>query len=117
MKPTFKTRMMAMLPKNDYKFRSYCVDVLQHKGRTMTPQETDFISSVQRLPLEGVAQVLCKYSDNPQKIELVRIGMLFHIYRNDFMGYLKNNRSNPKIKTAFEIWGSIKSNQPRSFEA
>ena len=117
MKPTFKTRMMAMLPKNDYKFRNYCVEVLQHKGRTMTPQETDFISSVQRLPLEGVAQVLCKYSDNPQKIELVRIGMLFHIYRDDFMGYLKKNKANPKIKMALEIWGSIKSNQPRSFEA
>ena len=33
MKPTFKTRMMAMLPKNDYKFHEYCVEVFQHNGR------------------------------------------------------------------------------------
>jgi hypothetical protein len=107
MKPTFKTRMMAMLPSNKYKFAPYSVQVFQHKGRTMTPQETDFISSVQRLPLEGVAQVLCKYSDNPQKIELVRIGMLFHIYRNDFIGYLKKNKAEPKVRTALEVWQGV----------
>lgn len=103
-KPTFSARVAAMLPSNKYEFAPYSVQVFRHKGRTMTPQETDFISSVQRLPLEGVAQVLCKYSDNPQKIELVRIGMLFHIYRNDFMGYLKKNKANPKIKMALEVW-------------
>ena len=117
MKPTFKTRMMAMLPKNDYKFRDYCVEVLQHNGRQMKPQETDFISSVQRLPLEGVAEVLCLWESQENKLELVKIAMLFHIYRNDFDAYLKNNRSNPKVKRAFEIWGRIKSNQTRSFKA
>lgn len=117
MKPTFKTRMMAMLPSNKYKFAPYSVQVFQHNGRQMTPQETDFISSVQRLPLEGVAEVLCLWESQANKLELVKIAMLFHIYRNDFDAYLKNNRSNPKIKKALEIWGSIKSNQTRSFKA
>lgn len=117
MKPTFKTRMMAMLPKNDYKFREYSVEVRQHNGRQMKPEEINFISSVQTLPLEGVALVLCKYADSEAKLELIRIAMKFHIYRNDFDAYLKNNRSNPKVKRAFEIWGRIKSNQTRSFKA
>ncbi|WP_180016716.1 MULTISPECIES: hypothetical protein [unclassified Acinetobacter] len=117
MKPTFKTRMMAMLPKNDYKFREYSVEVHQHNGRQMKPAEIDFISSVQRLPLEGIAEVLCLWESQENKLELVKIAMLFHIYRNDFDAYLKNNRSNPKVKRAFEIWGRIKSNQTRSFKA
>ena len=117
MKPTFKTRMMAMLPKNDYEFREYSVEVLQHNGRQMKPAEIDFISSVQRLPPEGIAEVLCLWESQENKLELVKIAMLFHIYRNDFDAYLKNNKSNPKVKRAFEIWGSIKSNQTRSFKA
>lgn len=117
MKPTFKTRMMAMLPKNDYKFAPYSVQVFQHNGRQMKPQETDFISSVQRLPPEGVAEVLCLWESQENKLELVKIAMLFHINRNEFDVYLKNNRSNPKVKRAFEIWGRIKSNQTRSFKA
>ena len=117
MKPTFKTRMMAMLPKNDYKFREYSVEVLQHNGRQMKPAETDFISSVQKLPLAGIAEVLCLWENHENKLELIRIAMKFHTYRNDFESYLKNNRSNPKVKRAFEIWGSIKSNQIRSLKA
>lgn len=117
MKPTFKTRMMAMLPSNNYKFAPHSIEVFMHEGRQMRPAETDFISSVQRLPLEGVTHVLCKYAEDEAKLKLVRIAMLFHIYRNDFEPYLKNNRSNPKVKRAFEIWGRIKSNQTRSFKA
>ena len=106
-----------MLPKNDYKFREYSVEVLQHNGRQMNPAEIDFISSVQRLPLEGIAEVLCLWESQENKLELVKIAMLFHIYRNDFDAYLKNNKSNPKVKRACEIWGSIKSNQTRFFKA
>ena len=107
MKPTLKTRMMAMLPKNDYKFREYCVEVLQHNGRQMKPAETDFISSVQRLPLEGIAEVLCLWESQANKLELVKIAMLFHIYRNDFDEYLKNNVHKPKIKKASEVWRNL----------
>ena len=107
MKPTFKTRMMAMLPKNDYKFLEYSVEVLQHNGRQMKPQETDFISSVQRLPLEGIAEVLCLWESQANKLELVKIAMLFHIYRNDFDEYLKNNVHKPKIKKASEVWRNL----------
>ena len=107
MKPTFKTRMMAMLPKNDYKFSEYSVEVFQHNGRQMKPQETDFISSVQKLPLEGVAEVLCLWESQANKLELVKIAMLFHIYRNDFDEYLKNNAHKPKIKKASEIWRNL----------
>lgn len=107
MKPTLKTRMMAMLPKNDYKFRNYCVEVLQHNGRQMGPHETDFISSVQRLPLDGIAEVLCLWESQANKLELVKIAMLFHIYRNDFDAYLKNNAHKPKIKKALEVWRNL----------
>jgi len=107
MKPTFKTRLRAMLPKNTYKFREYSVEVFQHNGRQMEPQETDFISSAQRLPLEGIAEVLCKYADNEAKLELIRIAMKFHIYRNDFDEYLKNNVHKPKIKKASEVWRNL----------
>ena len=107
MKPTFKTRMMAMHPKNTYKFREYSVEVLQHNGRQMKPEEINFISSVQTLPLEGVALVLCKYAENEAKLELIRIAMKFHIYRNDFDEYLKNNVHKPKIKKASEVWRNL----------
>ena len=117
MKPTFKTRMMAMLPKNDYKFREYSVEVLQHNGRQMKPQETGFLSSVEKVSLGGNGEGLCLWESQENKLELVKIAMLFHIYRNDFDAYLKNNRSNPKVKRAFEIWGRMKSNQTRSFKA
>ena len=117
MRPTLKTRLRAMHPKNTYKFSEYSVEVFQHNGRQMKPQETDFISSVQKLPLEGIADVLCLWESQANKLELVKIAMLFHIYRNDFDAYLKNNRSNPKVKRAFEIWGRMKSNQTRSFKA
>lgn len=98
---------MAMLPKNDYKFREYCVEVLQHNGRQMKLQETDFISSVQKLPLEGIADVLCLWESQANKLELVKIAMLFHIYRNDFDEYLKNNVHKPKIKKASEVWRNL----------
>ena len=107
MKPTFKTRMMAMLPKNDYKFCEYSIEVLQHNGRQMKPAETDFISSVQKLPLEGIAEVLCLWESQANKLELVKIAMLFHIYRNDFDEYLKNNAHKPKIKKASEVWRNL----------
>lgn len=117
MKPTFKTRMMAMLPKNDYKFCEYCVEVLQHNGRQMKPAETDFISSVQRQTLEGVALILCRWETQENNLELIRIAMKFHIYQNDFEGYLKNNKHNPKVKRAFEIWQKIKHAKSGAFEA
>ncbi len=83
----------------------------------MEPEEINFISSVQTLPLEGVALVLCKYADNEAKLELIRIAMKFHIYRNDFDIYLKNNRQNPKVKTALDIWKNIKGGQIGFFKA
>lgn len=107
MKPTLKTRLRAMHPKNTYKFREYSVEVFQHNGRQMQPQETDFISSVQRLPLEGIAEVLCLWESQANKLELVKIAMLFHIYRNDFDEYLKNNVHKPKIKKASEVWRNL----------
>ena len=107
MKPTLKTRLRAMLPKNTYKFLEYSVEVFQHNGRQMEPQETDFISSVQKLPLEGIADVLCLWESQANKLELVKIAMLFHIYRNDFDEYLKNNAHKPKIKKASEVWRNI----------
>lgn len=107
MKPTLKTRLRAMHPKNTYKFCEYSVEVLQHNGRQMKPQETDFISSVQRLPLEGIAEVLCLWESQANKLELVKIAMLFHIYRNDFDEYLKNNTHKPKIKKASEVWRNL----------
>lgn len=107
MKPTFKTRMMAMHPRNTYKFSEYSVEVFQHSGRQMKPQETDFISSVQKLPLEGIADVLCLWESQANKLELVKIAMLFHIYRNDFDEYLKNNAHKPKIKKASEVWRNL----------
>lgn len=107
MKPTLKTRLRAMLPKNDYKFSEYSVEVFQHNGRQMKPQETDFISSVQKLPLEGIAEVLCLWESQANKLELVKIAMLFHIYRNDFDEYLKNNAHKPKIKKASEVWRNL----------
>ena len=107
MRPTFKTRLRAMLPKNDYKFSEYSVEVFQHNGRQMKPQETDFISSVQKLPLEGIADVLCLWESQANKLELVKIAMLFHIYRNDFDEYLKNNAHKPKIKKASEVWRNL----------
>lgn len=107
MKPTLKTRLRAMHPKNTYKFSEYSVEVFQHNGRQMKPQETDFISSVQRLPLEGIAEVLCLWESQANKLELVKIAMLFHIYRNDFDEYLKNNAHKPKIKKASEVWRNL----------
>ena len=107
MKPTLKTRLRAMLPKNTYKFLEYSVEVFQHNGRQMEPQETDFISSVQKLPLEGIADVLCLWESQANKLELVKIAMLFHIYRNDFDEYLKNNAHKPKIKKASEVWRNL----------
>lgn len=107
MKPTLKTRLRAMHPKNTYKFREYSVEVFQHNGRQMKPEEINFISSVQTLPLEGVALVLCKYADSEAKLELIRIAMKFHIYRNDFDEYLKNNAHKPKIKKASEVWRNL----------
>ncbi|MDN5625571.1 MAG: hypothetical protein L0G96_20740 [Acinetobacter sp.] len=107
MKPTLKTRMMAMHPKNDYKFRDYCVEVFKHNSRTMKPKETDFISCVQRQTLEGVALVLCRWEGDSKKLELIRIAMKFHIYRNDFNEYLESNKDNLKTRRALKIWKSI----------
>lgn len=112
MKPTLKTRIMALHPKNSYKFLDYSVQVFKHEGRQMKPEEVDFISGVQRLPLGGLALVLCKWEGHDNKLELFRIGMLFHIYRDDFDSYLKNNIHNPKVKRALEVWEAVKSTRP-----
>lgn len=112
-----------MKPTRSARLKSNCnaapqpVEVLLHSGRQMEPEEINFISSVQTLPLEGVALVLCKYADNEAKLELIRIAMKFHIYRNDFDIYLKNNRQNPKVKTALDIWKNIKGGQIGFFKA
>lgn len=115
MKPTRSARSARL--KSNCNAAPQPVEVLLHSGRQMKPAETDFISSVQRLSLEGVALVLCKYADNEAKLELIRIAMKFHIYRNDFDIYLKNNRQNPKVKTALDIWKNIKGGQIGFFKA
>ena len=115
MKPTWTARSAGL--KSNCNAAPQPVEVLSHSGRQMKPAETDFISSVQRLSLEGVALVLCKYADNKAELELIRIAMKFHIYRNDFESYLKNNRSNPKVKRALDIWKGIKNNQSGLFKA
>lgn len=117
MRPTFKTRLRAMMPSNNYKFAPHSIEVFMHEGRQMRPAETDFISSVQRLPLEGVAYVLCKYAEDEAKLKLVRIAMLFHIYRNDFEPYLKNNKNNPKVKAALDVWKVANDSRPGIFKA
>ncbi len=115
MKPTWTARSARL--KSNCNAAPQPVEVLSHSGRQMKPEEINFISSVQTLPLEDVALVLCKYADNEAKLELIRIAMKFHIYRNDFDAYLKKNRSNPKVKRAFDIWGSIKGGQIGFFKA
>ena len=117
MKPTFKTKMLAMHPKNNYKFREYSVEVFKHAGRQMKIEETNFISSVQHQTLEGVALILCKWQDQPNKLELIRIAMQFHIYRNYFDEYLKNNKNNPKVKRALELWKAANSSGYGTFKA
>ncbi|WP_216071641.1 hypothetical protein [Acinetobacter indicus] len=115
MKPTWTARSAGL--KSNCNAAPQPVEVLLHSGRQMKPAETDFISSVQRLSLEGVALVLCKYADNEAKLELIRIAMKFHIYRNDFDVYLKSNKQNPKVKTALDIWKNIKGGQIGFFKA
>ena len=108
---------MAMHPKNNYKFGEYSVEVFKHAGRQMKIEETNFISSVQHQTLEGVALILCKWQDQPNKLELIRIAMQFHIYRNDFDEYLKNNKNNPKVKRALELWKAANSSGYGTFKA
>ena len=115
MKPTRSARSARL--KSNCNAAPQPVEVLLHSGRQMKPAETDFISSVQRLSLEGVVLVLCKYADSKAELELVRIAMKFHIYRDEFDIYLKNNKQNQKVKTALAIWTSIKGNQIGFFKA
>ncbi|HJF27966.1 MAG TPA: hypothetical protein K8V79_06930 [Acinetobacter lwoffii] len=115
MKPTWTARSAGL--KSNCNAAPQPVEVLLHSGRQMEPEEINFISSVQTLPLEGVALVLCKYADNEAKLELIRIAMKFHIYRNEFDIYLKNNKQNQKVKTALDIWKSIKGDQIGFFKA
>lgn len=117
MKRSWIHRVAAIMPRNDYKFAPYCVEVFKHGNRIMTPSQTDFISSVQRLPLEAVALLILKHGDNAEKLELIRIAMLFHIYRNDFDLYLKNNKTKPKIGQALEVWKDVKGNGSGVFKA
>ncbi len=111
MKPTWKTRVAALSPKNNYKFAPYCVEIFKHQGRDMKPAETDFISCVQRTDLPGLALLLLVHQDNAAKLELFRIAMQFHTYRNDLEQYLVKNKGEPKIQKALEVWKSIKSGQ------
>ncbi len=76
MKRSWTHRVAAMMPRNDYKFAPYCVEVFKHDNRIMTPPQTDFISSVQRLPLEAVALLILKHGDNAEKLELNRTGFI-----------------------------------------
>ena len=117
MRPTFKTRMMAMHPKNNYKFREYSVEIFKYAGRQMKIEETNFISSVQHQTLEGVALILCKWEDHKEKLELIRIAMQFHIYRSDFDEYLKNNKNNLKVKRASELWEAVNGSGSGEFKA
>lgn len=97
------TRISAKIPGNKYKFQSYCVDVFQHQGRVMTPAETNFISCVQRTDLPGLALLLVLYENNPGKLELFRIAMKFHVYKDDFEPYLQNNKHDPRVKKAIDV--------------
>lgn len=107
----FLTRVSAMLPQNNYRFMDYHVEVKKHAGRSMTSAETDFISSLQRIPLGEVAQALLIHEKNAHNLELIRIGMTFHIYKDDFEPFLFKNKHEPKIKKALEIWRLVKSGQ------
>ncbi len=109
--PNWMTRVAAKLPGNDYKFNNYSVDILKHRGRKMTPVETNFLSCVQRTPLPGLALLLILYEANAHKLELIRIAMRFHIYRDDFELYLNINKSDPRVKKAMDIWASLKAEQ------
>ena len=71
MKPTWTARAAGLSKGNSCKAMMQPVEVLTHEGRQMKPVETDFISSVQRLSLEGLALALCKWEDRENKLELL----------------------------------------------
>lgn len=107
MKRDWRIFLDSLLPRNDYKFAPYSVQVIKHNGRQMAPHETDFISSIQRQPLQTLAVILCKYEQDCAKLELIQIAMKFHIYRKDFGGYLLANKKDPMCKRALKVWNSI----------
>ncbi|MBF7690888.1 hypothetical protein [Acinetobacter pollinis] len=104
-----KLQIANLSPKNRYKQRPYSVEVRRHAGVDMNNTQIDFISSVQQTPLDGVAYLLVKYIDSPAKLNLIKIAMLFHIYRHDFDMFLAKNKTDPKVKKASQIWAKLKS--------
>ncbi|MEB3754300.1 hypothetical protein [Acinetobacter sp. MD2(2019)] len=101
------TRMMTTIRPHKTSRQHGVVEVFKYNHRAMTAMETDFISSIQCMELNAVALLLVKYEQRPQALNLIKIAMQYHIYKNDFDDYLKANRKDLKVKAAYGVWKTL----------
>lgn len=86
------------------KNKVYPVSVLIHDGRKLSQNEIALVTGVQQMGLDGVSMMILKYKDNREALDLIRLAMRYHVYRNDFDLFLKTNKKQPKIKAVAEVW-------------